>query len=43
MKVKYWGWSSARLWLRKFGAGSDHSAYWSILVGPVEVILPCHG
>lgn len=37
MKIRYWGWRHARLWLRSFGAGNDHPAYTSLVIGPVEV------
>lgn len=37
MKIKYWGWQHARLSFRKFSAGNDHSAYTSLVIGPVEM------
>lgn len=39
LKIKYWGWKNARLWLKAFPAGSDHPAYSSLVIGPVEVII----
>ena len=38
MKIHLWKWSEGRFWLRHFGSGSDHRAYWSLIIGPLEIV-----